>query len=139
MTKYEWDRRLRKSLKELPADERQRVFEYYDELFEDKIDSGEKEEAVVARFGEPEAAARKILADYNAYLGRDEYRRQRKRICRQSRFRKSPSDARFLRRTRYGRRFGERRGQSACNRKQPRRKRESASRPVRRKYGQFAV
>ncbi len=72
MTKYEWDRRLRKSLKELPADERQRVFEYYDELFEDKIDSGEKEEAVVARFGEPEAAARKILADYNAYLGRDE-------------------------------------------------------------------
>ncbi len=72
MTKYEWDRRLRKALKELPADERTRVFEYYDELFEDRMDGGAKEEAIIAAFGEPEAAAKKILADYKAYLDREE-------------------------------------------------------------------
>lgn len=71
MTKYEWDRRLRKALKDLPAEERRRVFEYYDELFEDRMDGGAKEEAIVGAFGEPEAAAKKILADYRAYLDRD--------------------------------------------------------------------
>ena len=52
MTKYEWDRRLRKALKDLPAEERRRVFEYYDELFEDRMDGGAKEEAIVGAFGE---------------------------------------------------------------------------------------
>lgn len=72
MTKYEWDSRLRKALKELPADERQRVFEYYDELFEDKMDGGAAEEEIINAFGEPEAAAKKILSDYRAYLDRDD-------------------------------------------------------------------
>lgn len=70
MTKYEWDRRFKRLLKDLPRDEQRRVFEYYDELFEDKIDAGLKEAEIVAQFGEPEVAAEKILGDYSQYLSR---------------------------------------------------------------------
>lgn len=72
MTKYEWDKRLRRGLESLPQEERQRVYEYYDELFEDKIDEGLKESDIVAKLGSPEAAAQKILADYGMYLERGE-------------------------------------------------------------------
>lgn len=70
MTKYEWDRKLKRLLKDLPKEERDRIFEYYDELYEDKADEGMKESEIVERFGDPEAAAEKILADYDTFLTR---------------------------------------------------------------------
>ena len=70
--KNEWKNALSKALKTLPADERRRVFEYYDELFADRIDEGQREADILAALGDPNDAAGKILADYDAYLGRDE-------------------------------------------------------------------
>ena len=70
--KNEWKNVLSKALKTLPADERRRVLEYYDELFADRIDDGQREADILAALGDPNDAAGKILADYDAYLGRDE-------------------------------------------------------------------
>lgn len=64
MTKYEWESGLKKGIASLPLAEKQRVLEYYDEIFSDKAEQGMKEEEIVAEFGNPYEAAAKILADY---------------------------------------------------------------------------
>lgn len=64
MTKYEWDRQLKKGISSLPAGEQRRVLEYYNELFSDKIDAGMKEQEVIAEFGNPYDVANKLIVDY---------------------------------------------------------------------------
>ncbi|MGN1041024.1 MAG: DUF1700 domain-containing protein [Candidatus Fimimonas sp.] len=64
MTKFEWERQLKKGLSGLPVAEQQRVMDYYGELFSDKIDAGMKEEEIIAEFGNPFEVANKILVDF---------------------------------------------------------------------------
>ncbi|MCX4313469.1 MAG: DUF1700 domain-containing protein [Clostridia bacterium] len=72
MTKYEWDRELKKNIHRLPDDEIKRVLEYYDELFEDYIERGKSEREIIAEFGNPCDVADKILADYDGELKSDD-------------------------------------------------------------------
>lgn len=71
MTKYEWESELKKNLHRLPADEIQRIFEYYDELFADKIERGYNECEIVSQFGNPVDVADKILSDYDGETTRE--------------------------------------------------------------------
>ncbi len=64
MTKFEWERRLRKGISGLPHSEQRRVLDYYSELFSDKIDAGMREEEIIAEFGNPYEVANKILVDF---------------------------------------------------------------------------
>ena len=64
MTKYEWERQLKKGISGLPKSEQQRVLEYYNELFSDKIDAGMREQEIIAEFGNPYDVANKLLVDY---------------------------------------------------------------------------
>lgn len=69
MTKYEWDSELRRNLSGLPLDEQQKAFEFYNELFEDKIEMGMSESAVVREFGNPFDVARRIIGEYETEHG----------------------------------------------------------------------
>ncbi len=64
MTKFEWERQLKKGISGLPNSEQQRVLEYYSELFSDKIEAGMSEKEIVAEFGNPYDVANKILVDF---------------------------------------------------------------------------
>lgn len=64
MTKYEWERQLKKGISGLPKAEQQRVLDYYNELFADKIDAGLREQYIISEFGNPYDVANKILVDY---------------------------------------------------------------------------
>lgn len=64
MTKYEWERQLKKGISGLPKKEQQRVLDYYNELFADKIDAGMREQYIIAEFGNPYDVANKILTDF---------------------------------------------------------------------------
>ena len=63
MNKKQWFRRFEKALSSLPRAERAEAAQYYRELYEDRLESGETEEAIVATFGLPEQAAAEILRD----------------------------------------------------------------------------
>ena len=60
MTKYEWERRLKKCLSDLPLREQNKVYDYYDELFADKIECGMREEDIIDEFGSPYEVADRI-------------------------------------------------------------------------------
>lgn len=64
MTKYEWERQLKKGISALPKSEQQRVLDYYNELFADKIDAGLREQYIISEFGNPYDVANKILTDF---------------------------------------------------------------------------
>lgn len=63
MKKYDWDKQLRRELRSLPEDERETILDYYNEIFEDKRDRGERETEIIASFGSPYAVAEKILRE----------------------------------------------------------------------------
>ena len=63
MTKKEFLKRLRKELDTLPRSEREKTIAYYDELIEDRKESGSTEEAAVCAMGEVKSIAAEILAD----------------------------------------------------------------------------
>lgn len=65
MTKYEWERELKRNLHRLPEAEQDRIFDYYTELFMDKIDNGETEQGIIREFGNPFDVANRILSDYD--------------------------------------------------------------------------
>lgn len=65
MTKYEWETALKKNICRLPDDEIGRVMEYYGELFEDNIERGKTETAIINEFGNPVDVAEKILSEYD--------------------------------------------------------------------------
>lgn len=64
MTKYEWERQLKKGISGLPKSEQQRVLDYYNELFADKIDAGLRETYIISEFGNPYDVANKIITDF---------------------------------------------------------------------------
>lgn len=64
MTKYEWERELKKHIAVLPKSEQTKIFDYYNEIFEDRIEAGMRENDIIYEFGNPFDVAQKILADY---------------------------------------------------------------------------
>jgi hypothetical protein len=66
MRKSEFKKILLGGLKKLPASERAKASEFYDELYLDGTEAGLSEEDVVAQWGPPEEAAQKILNDGGA-------------------------------------------------------------------------
>lgn len=79
MTKFEWERQLKKGIESLPRSEQQRVTDYYNELFADKIDAGMNEMEIISEFGNPYDVANKIIVDfyndgkYSAKADEEEY------------------------------------------------------------------
>lgn len=65
MTKYEWESELKRNIHRLPKSEQDRALEFYNELFEDRIESGWTETQIIAEFGNPCDVADKILAEYD--------------------------------------------------------------------------
>lgn len=70
MTKYEWENELRKNIQRLPKIEQDRIFEYYSELFQDKIESGMTETKTIEEFGNPFDVAMRIVAEYEDENGK---------------------------------------------------------------------
>lgn len=60
MTKYEWFKEFKNNLKDIPKEELNKAIEYYDELFEDKIDLGKTEIEIIDEFGSPSKASQNI-------------------------------------------------------------------------------
>lgn len=71
MTKYEWESELKKNIHRLPDDEIKRVLEYYGELFEDNIERGKSESAIISEFGNPVDVAYRIMTEYDGELKPD--------------------------------------------------------------------
>ena len=61
MTYRQWEKAFRKRLSRLPGEERERA--YYAELYGDKLDAGVSESEIVREFGDPKAAADKIIEE----------------------------------------------------------------------------
>lgn len=64
MTRYEWERELKKYIAALPKTEQAKIFDYYGEIFEDKIEAGMQEEQIIREFGNPYDVASRILSDF---------------------------------------------------------------------------
>ena len=63
MNYKEWEDRFIKTLKPLDSSERERLAEYYREMYEEKLSEGKSEEVVLEEFGSPESSAYRILAE----------------------------------------------------------------------------
>lgn len=72
MTKYEWERELKRHISALPKSEQAKIFDYYGEIFEDKIEAGMSESEIIREFGNPYDVARRILADFKAETPEEE-------------------------------------------------------------------
>ncbi len=66
MTKNEFLKLLKKKLRLLPPQERQRVLDYYSEMIEDEIEAGHSEVDAVSRRGSIDAIAEQTLREYIA-------------------------------------------------------------------------
>ena len=66
MTAKQWLKRYRAALSPLPKAERERAAEYYAELFADRAEAGESEEAIARDLGDPARAAGALLAESGA-------------------------------------------------------------------------
>ena len=63
MTYKDWEQRFIKTLKPLDIKERERLVEYYREIYEEKLSEGKTEEIVLEELGSPESTAYRILAE----------------------------------------------------------------------------
>ena len=63
MTYKEWEQRFLKTLKPLTSEERERLAEYYREMYEEKLSEGKFEDVILEEFGSPESSAYRILAE----------------------------------------------------------------------------
>lgn len=63
MTYKEWEQRFLKTLKPLTSEERERLAEYYREMYEEKLSEGKSEDVILEEFGSPESSAYRILAE----------------------------------------------------------------------------
>ena len=63
MTYRQWEKTFKKRLSRLPKEERERALGYYAELYGDKLDAGTSESEIVREFGDPKAAADKIIEE----------------------------------------------------------------------------
>lgn len=64
MTKYEFERELKRGIKSLPAGEAKKAIDYYSELFEDKIERGMSESAIIGEFGSPVEIADRLVQEF---------------------------------------------------------------------------
>lgn len=63
MTLKEWEKSLLRCLKGLQKNEKEKIIEYYREMYGDKVDAGYTGEEILTEFGNPEDCAKKILAE----------------------------------------------------------------------------
>ena len=63
MKKNEFERRLLSHIGTLPKAEKDKVIDYYNELYYDKLDNGFSEEAIVESWGDPDDVAIKVLSE----------------------------------------------------------------------------
>ena len=61
MTYEKWEKRLKRCLKPLPAEEKEDAVRYYKEMYEDKLEAGCSPEDILGEFGTPKACAERIL------------------------------------------------------------------------------
>ena len=61
--KERWLKKLNRALSKLSKQERAKVIEFYREMIDDKIESGESEISVIEKQGDPTGVAKKILTD----------------------------------------------------------------------------
>lgn len=64
-TRKEWFEALKKYLCSLPENEQKKALDYYNEIFEDKYESGMSERDIIASFASPADAAKSIIDEYN--------------------------------------------------------------------------
>ena len=63
MTYKLWERNLKKGIKTLPKEERERIAEYYREMFDELKSGGMDEESAIAELGSPEKCAAQAIAE----------------------------------------------------------------------------
>lgn len=61
MTYEKWEKRLKRCLKPLPAEEKEDAVRYYKEMYDDKLEAGRSPEDILGEFGVPKACAERIL------------------------------------------------------------------------------
>ena len=66
MKRTEWEKQLLKNLKALPKTERERIAEYYREMYNDKLDAGFSPEEILREFGDPAQCAEKNIGGRNS-------------------------------------------------------------------------
>ncbi|MCQ2399421.1 MAG: DUF1700 domain-containing protein [Clostridia bacterium] len=69
MTMKRWKRIFYRSLKGMDGSEKKECFDYYDEMYKDKSDSGMDEESILSEFGDPAKCAESILAELGEKSG----------------------------------------------------------------------
>lgn len=67
LKKSEFDTELSNRLGKLSPEERQSTLDYYDELFNDRKEAGDKETDIIKSFGTPQEIAERILNDESLY------------------------------------------------------------------------
>lgn len=60
MTRKQWEKQLKKHLSSLPKGEREKIADYYREIYDDRADAGFAEEEILREFGSPAAAAQRL-------------------------------------------------------------------------------
>lgn len=65
MTFHEWEAKLLENLKSLSEQEKQKILDYYREIYSDKTDAGYDNKQILDEFGTPEECAKKILLEEN--------------------------------------------------------------------------
>ena len=60
MTRKQWEKQLKKHLSSLPKGEREKIVDYYREIYDDRADAGFAEEEILREFGSPAAAAQRL-------------------------------------------------------------------------------
>lgn len=63
MTYKVWERQLKKEIKKLPKEERERIAEYYREMYDELISGGMNEESALTELGSPEKCAAQAIAE----------------------------------------------------------------------------
>ena len=71
MTKKEWFSRLRNFIQGMPQEEQRKIFDYYEELYADKRESGMSEWDIIAEFGNPQEVAGKMLTEMSTLHSED--------------------------------------------------------------------
>ena len=69
MTYIDWMDELNKNLLSLPREERARVTSYFSEMYADKRDAGFSEKQIIAEFGAPYDAAKRVLGEEYPFAG----------------------------------------------------------------------
>ena len=61
MNKEQFLKELEQKIRQLPAEEKDRVLEFYQEMIEDRVENGENEEQIIEEFGSLDSLAQKTL------------------------------------------------------------------------------